>query len=120
MVYILSGAHFLQTIIKKFDTLSKSNQKIEDKSLDNTVNILAQLYNFKVFDSKLLYEILHTLASDFEEKNVECILNVLRSVGFGLRKDDSLALKNLILELQKQAASASEGKVSKYVEDYYF
>ncbi|CAG9763214.1 unnamed protein product [Ceutorhynchus assimilis] len=104
------GAHFLQTIIKKFDTLSKLTQ--EDKSLDNVVNILAQLYNFKMFDAKLLYEILNKLASKFDEKNVECILHILRSVGFGLRKDDPLALKNLILELQKQAASASQGKVS--------
>lgn len=90
-----------------------SSDDVQNKSLDNTVNVLAQLYNFKVFDAKLLYEILHKLADNFEEKNVECILHILRSVGFGLRKDDPLALKTLILELQKQAASASEGKVSK-------
>ncbi|XP_066254134.1 nucleolar MIF4G domain-containing protein 1 homolog [Euwallacea similis] len=106
------GAHFLQTIAKCFDNLTKSDQNVENKTLDNVVNVLAQLYNFKVFDAKLLYEILLHLASNFEEKNVDCILHVLRSVGFSLRKDDPLALKNLILELQKQAVSASEEKVS--------
>uniref|UniRef100_A0AAR5QBH3 MI domain-containing protein n=1 Tax=Dendroctonus ponderosae TaxID=77166 RepID=A0AAR5QBH3_DENPD len=106
------GAHFLQNVAQKFDFHLNSSDDVQNKSLDNTVNVLAQLYNFKVFDAKLLYEILHKLAENFEEKNVECILHILRSVGFGLRKDDPLALKTLILELQKQAASASKGKVS--------
>lgn len=43
----------------------------------------------------------------FEEKKVELILIVLRSVGFSLRKDDPLALKELILQLQKKANEAS-------------
>ncbi|EEZ99092.1 nucleolar MIF4G domain-containing protein 1 [Tribolium castaneum] len=100
------GAHFLQTIVKMFDDyLKKSN--VEDKKLDNVVVILAQLYNFKLFDCKLIYEILDTLAENFEEKHVECILHVLRNVGFNLRKDNPIALKNLILSLQKRASNAS-------------
>ncbi|KAL1497289.1 hypothetical protein ABEB36_008279 [Hypothenemus hampei] len=106
------GAHFLQSVIKKFSDFIKISQNIEDKSLDNIVNVLAQLYNFKVFDAKLLYEILGKLSENFQEKNVECILHVLRNVGFSLRKDDPLELKNLILQLQKQAANASEGKMN--------
>lgn len=42
------GAHFLQVVIKKFDDLTTSQQEIEDKTLDNVVMVLAQLYNFKV------------------------------------------------------------------------
>ncbi|XP_030758082.1 nucleolar MIF4G domain-containing protein 1 homolog [Sitophilus oryzae] len=106
------GAHFLQCVIEKFQSFLNNAQNVEDKSLDNVVSVLAQMYNFKIFDAKLLYEILQKLAENFEEKNVDCILNVLRSVGFGLRKDDPLALKTLILELQKQAASVSEGKIN--------
>lgn len=41
------GAHFLQTVAKKFDMLC-SSEEMEDKTLDNIVNILSQLYNFKV------------------------------------------------------------------------
>lgn len=67
--------------------------------------VIAQLYNFKVFDAKLMYEILIKLAEGFDEKCIECILHVLRSVGFALRKDDPIALKNLILNLQKRAAN---------------
>ncbi|KAJ8931819.1 hypothetical protein NQ314_015215 [Rhamnusium bicolor] len=102
------GAHFLQSIIKKFDEYVNVNQDVENKTLDNIVNIVSQLYNFKLFEAKLLYEILYKLSTKFEEKDVECILNILKSVGFTLRKDDPLALKNLILDLQKRAANTSE------------
>jgi nucleolar MIF4G domain-containing protein 1 len=101
------GAHFLQTVVKLFDEHCKTTNA-ENKMLDNVVIILAQLYNFKLFDSKLIYEILEKLTKNFEEKDVECILHVLRNVGFNLRKDNPMALKNLILSLQKQASSASD------------
>ncbi|KAF7265831.1 hypothetical protein GWI33_020901 [Rhynchophorus ferrugineus] len=103
------GAHFLQNISEKFNILATEAQNMEDKSLDNTVSILAQMYNFKIFDAKLLYEILNKLLENFNEKHIDCILKVLRSVGFGLRKDDPVSLKNLILDVQKQAALINEG-----------
>ncbi|CAH1116121.1 unnamed protein product [Phaedon cochleariae] len=102
------GAHFLQHVIRQFDQCLSANEEVENKTLDNIVRIVAQLYNFKLFDSKLIYEMLRKLASKFEEKDVECILHILRNVGFGLRKDDPLALKNLIMELQNQAANVTD------------
>lgn len=100
------GAHFLQTIVKLFDEYLKNPD--ESKKLDNVIIILAQLYNFKLFDCKLIYEILDKLADIFEEKHVECILHILRNVGFSLRKDNPIALKNLILSLQKRASNVSD------------
>lgn len=94
-------------MIKKFDQFFETHRDVGNKILDNIVLIIAQLYNFKIFDSKLMYEILRKLAEDSEEKCIECILHVLRSVGFILRKDDPLALKNLITDLQKKAAAVS-------------
>lgn len=43
---------------------------------------------------------------------VELILLVLRSVGFNLRKDDPLALKALITEIQTKAAEAQEANTT--------
>lgn len=102
------GAHFLQTLVKRFDGLYKGTERVEDKTMDNVVNIICQLYNFKVFHSQLLYQILGKLSSKFDEKCVECILLVLKNVGFTLRKDDPLALKNLILDMQKKAGGATD------------
>ncbi|CAH1108463.1 unnamed protein product [Psylliodes chrysocephalus] len=102
------GAHFLQRIVRNFDESLHAAHEVENKTLDNAVRIIAQLYNFKLFDSKLIYEVLRKLAGGFKEKDVECILHVLRMVGFGLRKDDPLALKDLILELQHRANEATD------------
>lgn len=66
--------------------------------------------NVKVFHSVLMYNILELLSQRFTEKEVELILLVLRSVGFTLRKDDPLALKDLVLRLQKKANESTEFK----------
>lgn len=49
------------------------------------------------------------------EKAVECILLALRSIGFSLRKDDPMALKELIAVLQKKSNEASVEFRNKYV-----
>lgn len=112
------GAHFLQLLVSKFDKIMKTPSDVEDKTLDNLVIALAQMYNFKVFDSKLMHEILNELAKEFTEKNVDCILHVLKNVGFVLRKDDPLALKNFILDSNKKAASVTSNAVNGYVENW--
>ncbi|KAF5270160.1 hypothetical protein FQR65_LT05640 [Abscondita terminalis] len=100
------GAHFLQTAVKKFDVLFKEEQSGENKMLGNIVLVIAQLYNFKIIQAQLIYEMLHILADRFSEIDIECILLVLKSIGFTLRKDDPLALKKLILSLQNRASNA--------------
>ncbi|KAK2586775.1 hypothetical protein KPH14_011802 [Odynerus spinipes] len=99
------GAHFLLTFVKKFDEMLKVPQDVENKQLDNVVLMLSHLYNFKVYGHQLLYEILDRLSSKFEEKEIELILLILKTAGFPLRKDDPLALKDLILNLQKVASN---------------
>ncbi|KAG5320029.1 NOM1 protein, partial [Acromyrmex heyeri] len=101
------GAHFLLTIVKKlhhilFTTMEKSHC-VENKELDNIILIISHLYNFKVYGHHLLYQILEKLAAKFTEKEIELILLILKTVGFQLRKDDPIALKELILNLQQKA-----------------
>jgi nucleolar MIF4G domain-containing protein 1 len=57
-----------------------------------------------------MYDILEKLSERFKEKEVELILLILRSVGFSLRKDNPLALKELILRLQQMAGEAAQSK----------
>ncbi|XP_045478475.1 nucleolar MIF4G domain-containing protein 1 homolog [Harmonia axyridis] len=107
------GAHFLQLFVSMFNEKMKNVTEVQDKTLDNIVIALAQLYNFKVFDCKLMHEIMNELSKEFTEKNVDCILHILRNIGFVLRKDDPLALKNYILETNKKAASVNVVKGSR-------
>ncbi|RVE58733.1 hypothetical protein OJAV_G00196940 [Oryzias javanicus] len=95
------GAHFLETVVRKFDEVYKTSS--EGKECYNLVAIVAHLYNFQVVHSTLIFDILKLLLGSFVEKDIELILFVLKNVGFALRKDDPLALKELISEAQRKA-----------------
>ncbi|XP_070784374.1 nucleolar MIF4G domain-containing protein 1 [Enoplosus armatus] len=96
------GAHFLETVVRKFDEDYKN--PTEGKECDNLVSIVGHLYNFQVVHSLLIFDILKLLVGAFTEKDIELVLLVLRNVGFTLRKDDALALKELISEGQRRAS----------------
>ncbi|NWW48587.1 NOM1 protein, partial [Pedionomus torquatus] len=100
------GAHFLEAVVKKFDEISKSDA--EGKECENLIALIAHLYNFHVVHSLLIFDILKKLVSAFTEKEIELILFLLKNVGFSLRKDDALALKELITEAQKKANMAEK------------
>lgn len=95
------GATFLETVVRKFDEVYKN--QTEGKELDNLLGIIGHLYNFQVVHSLLIFDILKLMVRGFTEKDVELVLFTLRNVGFSLRKDDALALKELISEGQRKA-----------------
>ncbi|NXJ14379.1 NOM1 protein, partial [Odontophorus gujanensis] len=95
------GAHVLEAVVKKFDELSRSDA--EGKECENLLALIAHLYNFHVVHCLLIFDILKKLVSSFTEKDIELILFLLKNVGFSLRKDDALALKDLISEAQSKA-----------------
>ncbi|KAM6900291.1 nucleolar MIF4G domain-containing protein 1 [Xenentodon cancila] len=97
------GAHFLETVVRRFDEVYKNPS--QSKECDNLIAIIAHLYNFHVMHSVLIFDILKLLVETFMEKDIELVLFVLRNVGFALRKDDALALKELISEAQRKANS---------------
>lgn len=96
------GAHFLETVVRKFD--EEYRNPSETKECNNLIAIVAHLYNFQVVHSILIFDILKVLVGTFTEKDIELVLFVLRNVGFALRKDDALALKELITEVQRKAS----------------
>lgn len=87
--------------MQRFDEVYKI--QTEDKETDNLLAIIGHLYNFQVVHSLLIFDILKLLVKGFGEKDVELVLSTLRNVGFALRKDDALALKELISEGQRKA-----------------
>ncbi|XP_034415479.1 nucleolar MIF4G domain-containing protein 1 [Cyclopterus lumpus] len=95
------GANFLETVVRKFDEVYKN--PTEGKECDNLVSIVGHLYNFQVVHSVLIFDILKLFVGAFTEKDIELVLLLLRNVGFALRKDDALALKELISEGQRKA-----------------
>lgn len=104
------GAFFLQVIVEKFDEMFSNIDafRVENKELDNVIFIICHLYTFRLFKHNLIYELLNKLCEKMTEKRIECVLLVLRSVGFVLRKDDPLMLKEFIVKVQKLANAAGD------------
>ncbi|XP_058456989.1 nucleolar MIF4G domain-containing protein 1 homolog [Malaya genurostris] len=104
------GSHFLEVVVERFNKIVQQIEtlKVEDKTLDNFLLVLCHLYTFQIFKSKLIYDIVDRLLTTLNEKAVECILLMLRSIGFVLRKNDPLALKEMIQKVQKRVLETSE------------
>nr|XP_003469485.3 nucleolar MIF4G domain-containing protein 1 isoform X1 [Cavia porcellus] len=98
------GACFLEAVVRKFDDVYRNGG--EGKECDNLFIIVAHLYNFHVVQSLLIFDILKKLVETFTEKDIELILLMLKNVGFSLRKDNALSLKELITEAQAKASAA--------------
>ncbi|XP_013365124.1 PREDICTED: nucleolar MIF4G domain-containing protein 1 [Chinchilla lanigera] len=98
------GACFLEAVVKKFDDIYQTRG--DGKECDNLFTIVAHLYNFHVVQSLLIFDILKKLVGTFTEKDIELILLMLKNVGFSLRKDNALSLKELITEAQAKASTA--------------
>lgn len=102
------GAFFLQVIVEKFDALFQriDSMNVASKELDNVIFIICHLYTYRLFKHNLIYELLNKLCEKMTEKRIECTLLVLRSIGFILRKDDPIMLKEFIIKVQKMANAA--------------
>ncbi|XP_030385443.1 nucleolar MIF4G domain-containing protein 1 homolog [Scaptodrosophila lebanonensis] len=102
------GAHFLQMFVEQFDGYVKDMQQldVEDKRLNNLVLLLCYMYMFKIYEQRLLLELIARLAGNLCEKAVECLLLIFQNVGFRLRKDDPLAFKQMMQNVQSQIAAA--------------
>ncbi|XP_038415760.1 nucleolar MIF4G domain-containing protein 1 isoform X1 [Canis lupus baileyi] len=98
------GAHFLEAVVRRFDTIYKNGGG--GKECENLLTIIAHLYNFHVVQARLVFDILKKLIGTFTEKDIELTLLMLKNVGFSLRKDDALSLKELIMEAQAKASEA--------------
>ena len=108
-------SHFIiEEIILKYFELEKklsTNQKIDSSNIDdvipkdlqNLLSLVCCVTRLRIFQTKLLFEILDRLTENFDILSVELIQSVLCQSGFILRKEDPAQLKNIISKIQKQA-----------------
>jgi len=107
------GGYFLQTLTERFSRLHQEHPCFgEGKICNNVLLMLIGMYQLKVVDSLLVYDIIHVCLTSFNDRDVEFIFLILKLCGPELRKDDPCALKEVILEVQKKAThhAASEDK----------
>ena len=117
-VYKIVGTDFGAQAIQKIDEdfnryylLSTDHEKT-GKKLTNLISLLAELYNFQVIGSNLIYDFVRLFLDELSETNTELLLRVIRNSGFQLRQDDPSSLKEIVLQLQAAVADVGEDKLS--------
>ena len=117
-VYKIIGADFGAQAIHRIDedfnqmyTAELSKEGI-GKKLINLISLLAELYNFQVVGSTLLYDYVRLFLQDLSETNTELLLRIIRIAGSQLRQDDPSSLKDIVLQLQSAVARTGEENLS--------
>ncbi|CAJ1966882.1 unnamed protein product [Cylindrotheca closterium] len=87
------------------------SSELEKKQICNLMLLLCYLYNYSVIHCSFMYDIVRHLIENFSEADIECLLLLLCHCGKSLRSDDPLALKEIVLLVQKKKKS-SESKLA--------
>ena len=108
------GAHAIARIHEEFaqNYHSDANQESTGKKTINLINLIAELYNFQVISSNLIYDFVRLFLDKLSETNTELLLKVFRNAGPQLRQDEPSSLKEIVLLLQRAVANAGEEGLS--------
>ena len=108
------GAQAIQRIEEDFNQSYQLNSDPDStsKKLTNLTSLLAELYNFQVIGSNLIYDFVRLFLNELSETNTELLLKIIRNSGQQLRQDDPSSLKEIVLQLQATVADLKEDKLS--------
>ncbi|KAK6357307.1 suppressor of glycerol defect [Orbilia javanica] len=117
------GAHFVQNLVEDFDKYYGEAIKLGDdpaiasinpnkKQVNDLISLVAELYNFGVVGSSLIFDLIRIFVSDVAELNAELLLKIVRSSGPQLRQDDPTALKDIVSMLNASVAKVGADKLS--------
>lgn len=73
------GAEIVQTIVETLDAGGDERGTFAGKEVINLVSLLAQLYNFHVIGSPLMFDYIRLFLQEITETNTELLLKVIRS-----------------------------------------
>jgi nucleolar MIF4G domain-containing protein 1 len=117
------GAEVIQKIVELFDQhyAKATNGSIaapvtasleNTKETSNLVTLLAELYNFQVIGSNLIFDYVRQFLSSLSSLNAELLLRIIRVSGPRLRQDDPSSLKDIVNVLRPAVARIGEENIS--------
>ena len=117
-VFKVSGSDFGAQAIERihdeffanFD--SKADSDVTGKKCTNLTSLLAELYNFQVISSNMIYDLARLFLNNLSEINTELLLRIVRTAGPQLRQDDPSSLKDIVIQLQRVVAQTEEQNLS--------
>jgi nucleolar MIF4G domain-containing protein 1 len=117
------GAQVIQKVVELFDEHYAHATKLgnsgpdaatsdSSKETSNLITLLAQLYNFRLVSSNLMFDYIRLFLSSLSELNAELLLKMIRASGPRLRQDDPSSLKDIVNMLRPAVASVGEENMS--------
>ncbi|POS72931.1 suppressor of glycerol defect protein 1 [Diaporthe helianthi] len=110
------GAQLIQQTVDRFRTyyagVSKNASSEVSKQTSNLITFLAQTYNFQLIRCNLIFDYVRFLLDDLSELNAELLLRIVRMAGQNLRRDDPLALKDIVALVRQAVNKAGESNLS--------
>ena len=108
------GAQAIQRITEDFfaNFDSKADFDGTGKKCTNLTSLLAELYNFQVISSNLIYDFARLFLNNLSEINTELLLRIVRIAGQQLRQDDPSSLKDIVIQLQRVVAEMEKESLS--------
>jgi len=98
------GASLIHRLLFKFESLYKDRDTNAGKRIDNILNCLLNFYAIGLISANVIFELAKRICSeDFRPKSVELMLSIVNSVGFQLRKDNPISMRQLIIMAQDRS-----------------
>ena len=116
-LYKVHGPDFGAQMVEALDTRLAA-YRTDDPGQDqgrqalNLIALLSQLYNFQVINSNLMFDYIRSFLEEVSEAHTELLLRVIRYCGPQLRQDSPLALKDIVVMLQKKISLIGEQNLS--------
>lgn len=110
------GAQLVQHTVEKFkeyhSQLPEGESQNVPKYTSNVITFLSQIYNFQLIGCTLMFDYVRILLNDLSELNAELLLRIVRMAGQSLRRDDPLALKDIVALIGPAVKKVGEANLS--------
>lgn len=110
------GAQLVQHTVGRFkehhSQLPEGELQNAPKYTSNLITFLSQLYNFQLIGCTLMFDYIRILLNDLSELNAELLLRIVRMAGQSLRRDDPLALKDIVALIGPAVKKVGEANLS--------
>ncbi|PSR85492.1 hypothetical protein BD289DRAFT_260078 [Coniella lustricola] len=110
------GAQLVQQTVDRFQfhfaQVSGGDAQNVPKHTSNLITFLSEIYNFQLIRCNLIFDYIRLLLSNLSEHNAELLLRIVRMAGQSLRRDDPLALKDIVSLIGPAVKKIGEGNLS--------
>ncbi|KAI3392246.1 hypothetical protein diail_5966 [Diaporthe ilicicola] len=110
------GARLIQETVERFRgyyaQVPTNASKDISKHTSNLITFLAEMYNFQLIGCNLIFDYIRLLLDHLSELNAELLLRIVRMAGQSLRRDDPLALKDIVALIRPAVNKVGEANLS--------